>query len=241
MVTQILAYWPWVLLVVSVLMYKFIFRVFFGLVIVPENKIGLVTKKFVLFGENKQLSGDRIIAVNGEAGFQAKMLETGLHWWMWPWQYSVDMQGFIVIPEGHIGLVSSKDGKVPQTGRILGRRVESDNFQDAVGFLNNGGQKGRQSAYITNGSYKINTFLFEVSAVKQVSVPYKVTEEIGKGNVKIMPDLLINGGGQGGNGSLDGLLGVQIMNMMGKGFKNIENETIEVPAEVVVEDKKGKK
>jgi uncharacterized membrane protein YqiK len=151
-------------------MYKFIFRVFFGLVIVPENKIGLVTKKFVLFGENKELSGDRIIAVNGEAGLQAKMLETGLHWWMWPWQYSVDMQGFIVIPEGHIGLVSSKDGKVPQTGRILGRRVECDNFQDAVGFLNNGGQKGRQSAYITNGSYKINTFLFEVSAVKQVSV-----------------------------------------------------------------------
>ncbi len=170
MVAQILAYWPWMLLVVAVLMYKFIFRVFFGLVIVPENKIGLVTKKFVLFGENKQLSGDRIIAVNGEAGFQAKMLETGLHWWMWPWQYSVDMQGFIVIPEGHIGLISSKDGKVPQTGRILGRRVESDNFQDAVGFLNNGGQKGRQSAYITNGSYKINTFLFEVSAVKQVSV-----------------------------------------------------------------------
>ena len=170
MVTQILAYWPWMLLVVAVLMYKFIFRVFFGLVIVPENKVGLVTKKFVLFGENKELSGDRIIAVNGEAGLQAKMLETGLHWWMWPWQYSVDMQGFIVIPEGHIGLVSSKDGKVPQTGRILGRRVECDNFQDAVGFLNNGGQKGRQSAYITNGSYKINTFLFEVSAVKQVSV-----------------------------------------------------------------------
>lgn len=170
MVTQILAYWPWMLLVIAVLMYKFIFRVFFGLVIVPENKIGLVTKKFVLFGDNKQLSGDRIIAVNGEAGLQAKMLETGLHWWMWPWQYSVDMQGFIVIPEGHIGLVSSKDGKVPQTGRILGRRVDCDNYQDATAFLQNGGQKGRQSAYITNGSYKINTFLFEVSAVKQVSV-----------------------------------------------------------------------
>ena len=69
MVTQILAYWPWMLLVVAVLMYKFIFRVFFGLVIVPENKIGLVTKKFVLFGKNKELTGDRIIAVNGEAGY----------------------------------------------------------------------------------------------------------------------------------------------------------------------------
>jgi len=54
-----------------------------------------------------------------------------------------------------------------------------------------------------------------------------------------MPDLLINGGGQG-NGSLDGLLGVQVMNMMGKGFKNLE--TTQVPVEVVTtEDKKGKK
>ena len=170
MVTQILAYWPWMLLVVAVLMYKFIFRVFFGLVIVPENKVGLVTKKFVLFGTNKELSGDRIIAVNGEAGLQAKMLETGLHWWMWPWQYSVDMQGFIVIPEGHIGLISAKDGKVPQTGRILGRRVECEDYQDAEAFIRNGGQKGRQAAYITNGSYKINTFLFEISTTKQVSV-----------------------------------------------------------------------
>jgi uncharacterized membrane protein YqiK len=89
---------------------------------------------------------------------------------MWPWQYNVDMQGFTVIPEGHIGLVNSKDGKVPQTGRILGRRVECENFQDAVSFLNNAGQKGRQSAYIPNGSYKINTHLFEVSTVPQVHI-----------------------------------------------------------------------
>jgi uncharacterized membrane protein YqiK len=139
-------------------------------VIVPENKVGLVTKKFVLFGANKELSGDRIIAVNGEAGFQAKMLETGLHWFMWPWQYSVDMQSFIVIPEGHIGLISAKDGKVPQTGRILGRKVECEDYQDAEAFIKNGGQKGRQAAFITNGSYKINTLLFEVSTVKQAQI-----------------------------------------------------------------------
>ena len=76
------SYW-WILVVLlSVVMYKFIFRMFFGLVIVPENKIGLVTKKFVLIGTDKQLSGDRIIAVNGEAGYQGKMLAPGLHWWM---------------------------------------------------------------------------------------------------------------------------------------------------------------
>ena len=53
------------------LFYKFILRVFFGLVIVPEDRIGLVTKKFVLFGK-QQLPEGRIIATEGEAGFQAQ-------------------------------------------------------------------------------------------------------------------------------------------------------------------------
>jgi uncharacterized membrane protein YqiK len=68
---------------------------FFGLVIV-EDKIGLVTKKFVLFGAN-QMKGDRIIATNGEAGYQATPLAPGLHWSKWVWQYSVHMQSFITI------------------------------------------------------------------------------------------------------------------------------------------------
>src|SRR5215475_2861167 len=49
------------------LFYKFILRVFFGMVIVPEDKIGLVTKKFVLFGK-QQLPEGHIIAIDGEAG-----------------------------------------------------------------------------------------------------------------------------------------------------------------------------
>lgn len=164
------SYWWLGTIAMALLFYKVILRVFFGLVIVPENKIGLVTKKFVLFGANKELNGGRIIATNGEAGFQAKTLGAGLHWRMWVWQFSVDMQNFLVIPEGHIGLISSKDGSVPLTGRILGRTVECENFQDAEAFLKNGGQKGRQSSFIPNGVYKINTFLFEVSTVPQAVI-----------------------------------------------------------------------
>ena len=37
--------------VLSLVFYEFVLRVFFGLVIVPEDRIGLVTKKFVLFGK----------------------------------------------------------------------------------------------------------------------------------------------------------------------------------------------
>jgi uncharacterized membrane protein YqiK len=140
------------------------------MVIVPEDKIGLVTKKFVLFGADKSLPDSRIIATKGEAGFQAQSLAPGLYWGMWIWQYAVDMTSFTIIPEGKIGLVLSKDGKEIPTGRILARKVESDNFQDAKAFLDNGGQKGRQTAFITSGSYRINTYLFEIVIIDQVKI-----------------------------------------------------------------------
>lgn len=168
--TSIFAYWWIFLLVLSIVMYKFVLRVFFGMVIVPEDKIGLVTKKFVLFGADKSLPDGRIIATKGEAGFQAQTLAPGLYWGKWIWQYAIDMSPFTIIPEGKIGLVLSKDGKEIPTGRILARKVDSDNFQDASAFLNNGGQKGRQTAFITTGSYRINTFLFEIVVVDQVKI-----------------------------------------------------------------------
>ncbi len=163
-------YWWAVVLVLALVFYKVILRVIFGMVIVPEDRIGLVTKKFVLFGSNRELPDGRIIATNGEAGFQAKTLAPGLFWFMWPWQYSVDMVPFTVIPEGKLGLVLSKDGAEIPTGRILARKVDCDNFQDAEKFLQNGGQRGRQTAFITAGSYRINTFLFNIAITEQVSI-----------------------------------------------------------------------
>jgi len=168
--TEILSFWWLIILILSIVFYKFVLRVFFGMVIVPEDKIGLVTKKFVLFGTDKSLPDGRIIATKGEAGFQAQTLAPGLYWGMWIWQYAVDMTSFTIIPEGKIGLVLSKDGQEIPTGRILARKVDSDNYQDATAFLNNGGQKGRQTAFITTGSYRINTFLFEIVIADQVKI-----------------------------------------------------------------------
>jgi len=156
-----LQYW-WVLaIILALLLYKLFFRIF-GIIIIPENRIGLVTKKFVLVGKNRELPEGRIIAVNGEAGYQARTLAPGIYFWYWIWQYNVTMQPFTVIPEGKIGLVVAKDGSELETGRILARKVECDSFQDAEGFIRNGGRKGRQTAYITAGLYRINTFLFDV-------------------------------------------------------------------------------
>jgi len=166
----IFSFWWLALIVFSLFFYKFFLRVFFGMVIVPEDKIGLVTKKFVLFGTDKSLPDSRIIATKGEAGFQAQTLAPGLYWGMWIWQYSVAMAPFTIIPEGKIGLILSKDGKEIPTGRILAQKVDCDNFQDATAFLNNGGQKGRQTAFITTGSYRINTFLFEIVIAEQIKI-----------------------------------------------------------------------
>jgi uncharacterized membrane protein YqiK len=148
-------------IIIFLLFYRVVFRLF-GVVIIPENKIGLVTKKFVLFGSNKSLPDGRIIATNGEAGYQAKGLAPGVYFWMWFWQYDIKMQDFVIIPEGKIGLIVAKDGAELETGRVLARKVECDSFQDAETFLNTGGRKGRQTGFITTGTYRINTFLFDV-------------------------------------------------------------------------------
>lgn len=156
----------WVLPVIAaLLMYKFVLRVFFGMIIVPDDRIGLVVKKFSLYGNDRRLPDGRIIATKGEAGMQAKPLAPGLYWRMWPWQYAITMEPFTIIEQNKLGLVKAKDGASLDTGRVLGRPVESDKFQDAQAFLDNNGQKGPQAAFLTPGSYRINTFLFEIEKV----------------------------------------------------------------------------
>jgi len=160
---QVLRFW-WVLIpLVCIILFKPTLRLLLGMVIVPENRIGLVTKKFVLIGANSKLPDGRILATRGEAGMQARALAPGLYWMMWPWQYSVSMQPFTMIPEGKIGLVLANDGREMPTGNILARKVECDNFQDAVAFLVGGGQKGRQTHLLTSGTYRINTLAFSVT------------------------------------------------------------------------------
>jgi len=162
-------YWWIIFPILFIFFYKTVFRLF-GIVIIPDEKLGLVTKKFVLFGKNANLSDGRIIALNGEAGLQAQTLSQGIYYWKWPWQYHIEITDFTVVPQGHIGLISAKDGIVIPTGTILGRKVECESFQNAELFLKNGGMKGRQVDYITNGTYKINKHLFDVKIEKMTII-----------------------------------------------------------------------
>ena len=129
-----------------------------GMVMIDEKEVGIVIKKF---GSTKLPPG-QLIALNNEAGYQVDTLAPGLHFGYWFFQYRVIKDGMIHIPAGEIGLVLANAGAPISSERILGKAVACDNFQDARAFLVNQGEKGRQLAILTAGTYRINTALFTV-------------------------------------------------------------------------------
>jgi len=129
-----------------------------GMVMIDEKEVGVVIKKFGF----AKLPPGQLIALNGEAGYQADTLAPGLHFGYWFFQYRVIKASMIRIPAGEIGLVLANAGAPIQSERILAKTVPCDNFQDARAFLLNGGEKGRQLAILTAGTYRINTAMFTV-------------------------------------------------------------------------------
>lgn len=131
---------------------------FCGLVIVSEREVGIIVKKF----SSRKLAPGKLVALNGEAGYQADTLAPGWHWGYWPWQYEVRKEKAIIVPQGQIALVVAADGAPNPPERILAKVIDCDNFQDARKFLTKGGEKGRQMGFLTAGTYRINTALFTV-------------------------------------------------------------------------------
>jgi len=128
-----------------------------GVVVIDEQQSGLVVRRF-----GHALPAGRIIATDGEAGFQARLLPPGWHFPLWSWKYKVTKVPLIDVPPGEIAVVVAKDGAAIPSERVLGREVECDHFQDAVRFLETGGEKGRQLGILTAGKYRINPALFDV-------------------------------------------------------------------------------
>ncbi len=129
-----------------------------GLVVIDETAVGIVIKKFA----SKSLIDGALIALNGEAGYQADTLSPGWHFGYFIWQYEIIKARLTVIPSGEIGLIMAKDGRQISSERILGQEIDCDNFQSARKFLIAGGEKGRQTGILTAGQYRINTALFTI-------------------------------------------------------------------------------
>lgn len=133
---------------------------FGGLVVIGEREVGIVVKKFSFSG--KAIPPGRLIALEGEAGFQADTLAPGWHWGYWPWQFMVRKEHVTAVPQGEIALIVAADGAPNPPQRILGKVVECDDYQDARKFLTKGGERGRQLGILTAGTYRINTALFTI-------------------------------------------------------------------------------
>src|SRR5215813_7031287 len=129
-----------------------------GTVFIRERQVGIVVKKF----GSRSLPPGRLIALAGEAGYQADTLAPGLHFGYFRWQYRIIKVPVTVVPQGEIALVVAADGAAIPAERILGKIVDCDNFQDARKFLANGGEKGRQLGILTAGTYRMNSALFTV-------------------------------------------------------------------------------
>jgi uncharacterized membrane protein YqiK len=129
-----------------------------GIVVIHEREVGIVIKKFAA----RSLPSGRQVALNGEAGFQADTLAPGWHFGYWFFMYRVLKAPAVVVPQGEIALIVANDGASIPPGRILARVVDCENYQNARRFLTDGGEKGRQLAILTAGTYRINTALFTV-------------------------------------------------------------------------------
>ncbi|HEY7311293.1 MAG TPA: SPFH domain-containing protein [Gemmataceae bacterium] len=135
---------------------------------IPNQQVGVVEK---LWSSSGSVPEGRIIALEGEAGFQADLLRGGLHFGLWRWQYRLHKVPLVTIPQGKIGYVYARDGESLPPSQTLGRVVACNNFQDARTFLgsdgeesaaNGRGQRGRQRAILREGVYAINPALFVV-------------------------------------------------------------------------------
>ncbi len=98
---------------------------------IPNDYVGIVEK---LWSSSGSVGEGQIIALAGEAGYQAALLRGGVHFGLWRWQYAVHKVRFITISEGKMGYVYARDGQPLPSSQTLGRVVDCNNFQDAAAF-----------------------------------------------------------------------------------------------------------
>jgi uncharacterized membrane protein YqiK len=134
-----------------------------GIRFIPNNRIGVIEKRFS--GKGSVKSG--FIAMNGEAGYQPRILRGGLHYLM-PIQYVVHMMPLVTISQGKIGYVFARDGKQLDPAQVLASNATVTDFQDVESFLKNGGQRGPQRRILREGTYAFNLVQFIVITEERI-------------------------------------------------------------------------
>ena len=110
-------------------------------------EVGLVAKRL-----GARSKGDQLVALAGEAGYQADLLMPGLRFKLWP-VHRVERHPWVQVPPGDIGLVIAQVGAALPTGaKSAIYRPEFGSFADVRTFLANGGQRGVQRPVLPPGT-----------------------------------------------------------------------------------------
>lgn len=111
-------------------------------------EVGLVRKRFSF----RKLSAGSVVAFNGEAGYQARLLMPGVQFKLWP-IYDVTRHPMVQIPAGQIGVVIAQVGQPLPVGAKSGVfKKEFGSFQDIEAFVMGGGEKGVQRPVLPPGT-----------------------------------------------------------------------------------------
>jgi uncharacterized membrane protein YqiK len=170
------AFPAWVFWVLGVVPLILVLCELAGLRYIGNSRVGIVEKLWSLRGSVPE---GRIIALDGEAGFQAELLRGGLHLGLWRWQYRIHRVPLVAVAQGKVAYVYARDGEALAPSQTLGQVVPCNHFQDARQFLSGVatggpehepalGQRGRQRAILREGVYAINLAVFTVITEENV-------------------------------------------------------------------------
>jgi uncharacterized membrane protein YqiK len=113
---------------------------------IGPSEVGLVTKSF-----GRKLPEGRLIAANGEAGYQPDLLMPGWRFKLWP-IFKVKRYDWVQIPPGAIGVVIAQVGEPLEVGaKSAVYKSELRDFSGLRDFLANGGQRGVQRPVLPQG------------------------------------------------------------------------------------------
>src|SRR6516225_898291 len=130
---------------------------------VESDEIAVLNK---IYGTTS-LPGEHIVATNGEKGPQAEILTPGWHpWFLVNVVYQVENKKAVSIPSGKYGFLNAKDGEPLRPEQYLADTFPAGDeldMLDAEYFLTHGGQRGPQTTILTPGTYRLNTYLWDVA------------------------------------------------------------------------------
>lgn len=153
----------------------------FKYLIIADDEIGLVdaiTGGPIPKGEfmaspvecNGFQDGEMFLRNGGQKGPQIAIIPPGEHR-INPHLFVVDIVKATTVGQREVATVEAIAGKPIESGKIMAKTVESNDFQDGEMFLKSGGEKGPQVNILTPGMYRINTYMFKVKITGVTEVP----------------------------------------------------------------------